>query len=257
VHSDIKAALKSGAWDSKKTRNNHLTIIRGIFGLAVKDRLIKENPCDGLTYERVKKQPPDPFTLSEAKRILESVGKHYSEQILNYLQFKFFSGLRTSECIGLGWKDVDLNAGEILVETVVVYEEEQDSTKTSVSRIVKLTKEAHAALLSQKKYTRTKGGKVFHDPYYNEPWLYHRITRPAFWTTTLKRLGIRHRRCYNTRHTYATIGLMAGVNPAFMAQQLGNGLDVFFKDYAKWIDGKHNDLEMAKLQKAINLEYAQ
>ncbi|SNS59923.1 hypothetical protein SAMN06265795_10481 [Noviherbaspirillum humi] len=28
------------------------------------------------------------------------------------------------------------------------------------------------------------------------------------------RLGIRYRRPYNTRHTYATVGLMSGANPA-------------------------------------------
>jgi hypothetical protein len=93
--------------------------------------------------------------------------------------------------------------------------------------------------------------RVFNDPSYNEPWLYHRITRAAFWTTTLNRLGIRHRRTYNTRHTYATIGLMAGVNPAFMARQLGHSLDMFFKVYAKLIDGQHDDRKLAKIEAAL------
>lgn len=117
--------------------------------------------------------------------------------------------------------------------------------------LVKLPAEALAAVLAQKRHT-ANSSKVFHDPYYNEPWLYHRITRATFWTTTLKRLGIRHRRTYNTRHTYATIGLMAGVNPAFMARQLGHSLEMFFKVYAKWIDGQHDDREMAKIETAIN-----
>lgn len=54
-----------------------------------------------------------------------------------------------------------------------------------------------------------------------------RITRAALWTTTLKRLGTHHRRTYNTPYTYATFGLMAGVNPALMACQLGHSLDMF------------------------------
>jgi len=139
----------------------------------------------------------------------------------------------------------------VLVETVVVYEEEQDSTKTNTARKVKLTTETLAALLRQKAHTFKIGGKVFHDPYYNEPWLYKRITDSAFWATTLKRCGIRHRRAYNTRHTYATIGLMAGVNPAFMARQLGHSLEMFFKVYAKWIDGQNDDREMVKLERGI------
>jgi integrase len=194
---------------------------------------------------------PDPFSLAEVRKILASVAEHYDEQLLNYLQFQFFSGLRTLEAITLAWSNVDVNKGEILVEAVNVYDEEQDSTKTSTSRVVKLPREALAAVLSQKRLTGSSG-KVFHDPYYNEPWLYHRITRAAFWTTTLKRFGIRHRRTYNTRHTYATIGLMAGVNPAFMTRQLGHSLEMLFRVYTKWIDGQHDDRELAKIEAAIN-----
>jgi integrase len=253
VHSDIKAALKKGTWKSTKSRNNQLSIIRSVFNLAVMDRQLKENPCIGLKYIDVQAPIPDPFSLPEVRRILRSVAEHYNVQVANYLQFQFFSGLRTSEAIALTWSNVDLDKREILVEAVNVYDEEQNSTKTSTYRTVKLPAEALAALVSQKRYTQNSS-KVFHDPYYNEPWLYHRITRAAFWTTTLKRLGIRHRRTYNTRHTYATIGLMAGVNPAFMARQLGHSLDMFFKVYANWIDGQQNDRELAKIEMALRPE---
>lgn len=254
VHSDIKGALKKGTWKSNKSRNNELSVIRSVFELAVLDKQIKENPCAGLENADVQVKGPDPFSLSEVRKILASVSEHYSEQARNYLQFQFFAGLRTSEAIALDWSNVDLNKGEILVEAALVYEEEQDSTKTSTTRVVKLPKEALSALILQKPYSHSSGGKVFHDPYYNEPWLYRRITGAAFWTTTLKRLGIRHRRAYNTRHTYATIGLMAGANPAFMARQLGHSLEMFFKVYAKWIDGKNDDREMAKIEAAIQAD---
>lgn len=46
---------------------------------------------------------------------------------------------------------------------------------------------------------------------------------------------------------------MVGVNPAFMARQLGHSLDMFFKVYAKWIDGQHDEREMAKIEAAIRL----
>lgn len=251
VHSDIKAALKMGTWKSNKSRNNQLSIIKSVFELAVMDKQIKENPCNGLEHASFQAPGPDPFSLAEVWKILDSIAKHYSEQILNYAQFQFFSGLRTSEAIALEWSNVDLNLGEVKVDVVNVYDEEQDSTKTSTVRIVKLPREAVAALIAQKKFTHTSGSKVFNDPYYNEPWIYHRITRAAFWTTTLKRLGIRHRRTYNTRHTFATIGLMAGANPAYMARQLGHSLEMFFKVYAKWIDGQNDERELAKIQTAI------
>lgn len=251
VHSDIKGALKQGTWKSNKSRNNQLSIIRGVFELAVLDRQIKENPCDGLEYSTVQAAGPDPFSLEEVAQILKALAEDTPAQSVNYLEFMFFSGCRTSEGIAIEWSNVDLNKGEIKIDSVLVYEEEQESTKTNTARIVKLPDQALAAIRRQMQYTYAAGGKVFHDPYYDAPWLYQRITDVPYWPRVLKKLGIRHRRMYNTRHTYATIGLMAGANPAFMAKQLGHSLEMFFKVYSKWIGGKQDDEEMAKIQQAI------
>ena len=57
------------------------------------------------------------------------------------------------------------------------------------------------------------------------------------------RLGVAYvdvRWPYSTRHAYATAGLMAGANPAYMANQLGHSVEVFFKDYAAWINSALN-----------------
>lgn len=128
VHSEIKAALKMETWKSNKSRNNQLSIIKRVFELAVMDKQIKENPCSGLEHASFQAPGPDPFSLDEVHKILTSIGKHYSEQILNYAQFQFFSGLRTSESIALEWSNVDLNKGEVKVDVVNVYDEEQDAT---------------------------------------------------------------------------------------------------------------------------------
>ena len=61
-------------------------------------------------------------------------------------------------------------------------------------------------------------------------------------------LGIRYRRPYNLRHTYATIMLMAGMNPAFCARQLGHSVEMFLRTYAKWISGEQDAREMERLK---------
>jgi hypothetical protein len=53
----------------------------------------------------------------------------------------------------------------------------------------------------------------------------------------LEPLGIRWRRAYDTRHTCATVALMAGVPPAGMASQLGNSVKMLLDRYAGWIPG--------------------
>lgn len=53
------------------------------------------------------------------------------------------------------------------------------------------------------------------------------------------------------RHTYATQMLMAGMNHAFCAKQLGHSVEMFQRTYSKWIDGQQDDAEMGRLEAAL------
>ncbi|MGE4340701.1 MAG: hypothetical protein AB7E55_32830 [Pigmentiphaga sp.] len=74
---------------------------------------------------------------------------------------------------------------------------------------------------------------------------------PAHWGEVIRAnsgLGIRYRPPYNARHTYATMCLMAGMRPAFIAKQLGHSLQILLSRYARWLDGEGDWDEMQKLQ---------
>ncbi|TWC62566.1 hypothetical protein [Herbaspirillum sp. SJZ099] len=62
---------------------------------------------------------------------------------------------------------------------------------------------------------------------------------------------ITYRRPYDIRHTYATIDLMAGANPACLAKRLGHSFKTFFDIYAGWINGADNDREMLKIEASL------
>jgi len=75
-----------------------------------------------------------------------------------------------------------------------------------------------------------------------------RADRGPDWTP-IDTLGIRSRDAYQTRHTYATTALMAGVNPAYISRQLGHrNAAMLFKHYSRWIDGADGGREAAKLE---------
>ena len=57
------------------------------------------------------------------------------------------------------------------------------------------------------------------------------------WTRTLKQCRLTYRRPYICRHTGASEMLMAGVEPAFAAKQLGHTTEMFLNTYADWISG--------------------
>ncbi|MES2264299.1 MAG: DUF3596 domain-containing protein [Pseudomonadota bacterium] len=249
-HSHITTALNEGTWASGKSRNNYLSIISGVFELAVADELLTRSPC--ATIKRAAWQPKtvDPFTLDEANAILASMTEHYPETVLNYYEFRFFTGVRTGEGIGLCWDDIDLAKKSMLVRQAWVQGEVVD-TKTSLERTVYLNKRALAALKRQKKWADQLGGRVFFDPVTNKPWSDEQTPRKRYWIPTLARLGLRYRKPSATRHTYATIGLMNNVLPAYMAKQLGHSLKVFYEHYAKWIP-TGTEVEQDKLDAAIN-----
>ncbi|MCP6352240.1 integrase, partial [Klebsiella pneumoniae] len=69
----------------------------------------------------------------------------------------------------------------------------------------------------------------------------------SWWKPAMKVSGIRHRDARQTRHTYATMMLMAGVTPAYAARQMGHGIEMFLRTYSKWIDGADKGAEQRKL----------
>lgn len=249
VHSDILDALSKEPTWSGKTRNNRVIPLRRTLELAIRDRVIQSNPLDGLEAASHQKPEPDPFTQEEAEAIIRQVEKTYGEAMANYFGFKFFTGLRTGESLGLRWGSIDWPSKTMLVKEGLVMGEHVASTKTSKTRTVRLNSSALHFLRRQKAHTfMLPDGWVFVDPQTNQRWVDDWGPRNTYWEPTLRKLGMRYRSPYQTRHTYATMMLMAGVAPAFAAKQMGHSIQMFLSTYARWIDGQANDLEMDKLE---------
>lgn len=245
--SDVLTAIASRPDLTGKTINNYVQVLREALELAVDDGDLKENPVAKIPPAKHQKEPPDPFSRDEASQIVASVHANHPGQVANFTEFWVWTGMRTSEIFGLKWEKVDLASGSVLVDSAVVRGESKQ-TKTNVARTVRLNSMALAAITRQKAYTYLAGGPVFHDPRCDTPWVDERAYRRSFWTPTLKRLGIRYRRPYNLRHTYATIMLMAGMNHSFCAKQLGHSVEMFQRTYTKWISGQQDDAEMGRLE---------
>jgi integrase len=252
LHSDILTALATRPDLTGKTINNYVSVLRETMALAVRDRLVPSNPVEGVTRAKHQKPPPDPFTQAEAEAICAYMAEKYPAQVANMTAFRFFTGLRTSELAGLRWGNVDLKSKYVMVAQALVRGVEKDSTKTHAERKVLLTSPAMAAIKAQAEHTRMTGEHVFLDPRYGAPWNEERAYRRSYWTPALKALGIRYRKPYNTRHTYATMMLMEGLTPAFCAKQLGHSVEMFLRTYSKWLESDRDDMEMARLENAFS-----
>ncbi len=121
-------------------------------------------------------------------------------------------------------------------------------TKTAKVRDVLLNARALHALHVLKTLTILRGDQVLLSPRTGLPYTTEKSFRLIF-SKCLKRLGIRHRPAYNTRHTYATMLLMAGANPHFVAAQLGHSVTMTLTVYSRWLRSDADRAELAKLRR--------
>lgn len=210
---------------TKKTIGNTLSPLRVAFDDAVEEELIEVNPLAGWKLRRRddrrrKNDDIDPFTSEERAAILGALtgqGRHL-------IQFAFWAGLRTSELCALDWSDIDFVRGFVRVSRALTqHSDEAEDTKTQAGeREVKLLGPALEALKEQKGHTYLAGVEVFQNPRTGERWQGDQPIRKTLWTHALKRAGVRYRRPYQTRHTYASMLLMAGEHVMWVSRQLGH-----------------------------------
>lgn len=223
---------------SQKTKKNALIPLRRVFDLAIEEDFIEANPVASVRTKKHQKQPIHRFTPTEKAQILEKLS---GDPWLFYL-IAFETGMRTGEILGLRWSD--WTDDQILVARSIVRRRLTD-IKTHQARSVFISGKLRQALASHKR--RFAGGYLFLNSK-GRPHL-DADTFVDHWTEALKRARVTYRRPYTCRHTRASEMLMAGVEPAFAATQLGHTLEQFFNTYAKWISDIKDADQKAILQR--------
>jgi integrase len=237
----------------RKTHNNVLDVGRQVFDLALGDGALKASPCAGIAFLELPEAEPDPFTLDEVEAILPRLRERWGDEVHDYYDFAFFSGLRPSEQIELRWDlDIDMRARTARIQRARVEKTVKD-TKTYENRTLELNGRAYAALERQLERSGVAGKHVWLSPFSGNgrkrgaPWRDEHRQGEMF-RVVLKLLKMRQRPAKNTRHTYATAILMSGAKPAWAASQLGHSVVMFEQRYAKWIPKADRGAELAKLE---------
>jgi integrase len=194
------------------------------------DRFGFVSPWRNIKPVKQKKSDVDPFTLDEVNRFLDAV----RPDMRNYYAVRFFAGLRSSEVDGLKWQYVDLDKRQILVREALV-QGRMETTKTDGSmREIAMNHLVYEALVSQREVTAKLSDYVFCMRSGN-PFINRNVTS-RIWYPTLRYLGLRPRRPYQTRHTAATLWLASGENPEWIARQMGHSsTEMLFRVYSRFV----------------------
>lgn len=258
----LRRIIAGTKWASAGVKRNALVKISTILKAAVADGVIERNPAESLELPKRSRKEIDPFTLDEANRIIERLYQHEhwpSTIYAAFYEFVFFTGMRLSEALALRWDAVDLTKRVAHVCRTVALGVIEERTKTGCDRFVLLNERALHALAFAKAYAERRksgAGRVTETPYVFPPSKNNEYVKQTSdlhhqWRPVLKALGVRYRPPYNCRHTYATICLMSGMNPAFISQQLGHSVQMLLSTYARWINSSSDWSELEKLNIGI------
>jgi integrase len=224
-----------------KTKNDILIPLRAVFKKALRDDRIERDPVAKIPLFRHRAREPDPLTGAEMEAVLSAC----AGQVRNIIEFAFLTGLRTSELIAVRWSDVDLGAGKVHVHMTRTSHGEKSHGKTATSlRSVDLHPRARAVLARQRAFTEGKTF-VFENPRSGQPWRHDGPYRKTAWTPALRKAGVRYRPAYQTRHTFASTLLSSGIEPMYVATQMGHrDWGMIRKVYGRWLpDHSQGQLE--------------
>ncbi|MEL7039448.1 MAG: tyrosine-type recombinase/integrase, partial [Cyanobacteria bacterium J06592_8] len=238
---DQKLAAKFPAWLqdnqqlSPRTTKEYLGLLNAAFAYAIKNKLVEGNPwTEVVSYFKVPpKQMPEPFTLEEVRAIIEafrnqSVYSYYYP----YVEFLFRTGCRTSEAIGLQWKNLNPNCTSVWIGESLS-RGRRKATKTNRARTISLSDRLSSLLMSirptpvvkEQLVFLTAKGKSIDDGNF----------RSRAWQPILEDLGIEYRKPYITRHTFISHALASGINPMEVAQVTGHDIQTLYDNYAGYV----------------------
>lgn len=240
------------------TVNYYMTTIAGMFQFAADHGYLETNPFDGIKPLKKARAEPDPLTRDEFIRLIDAC-RH--QQTKNLWSLAVYTGMRHGELVSLAWEDIDLKAGTITVRRNYTKLGEFTLPKTAAStdRVVHLIQPAINILKNQAEMTimgkqhhievqlREYNRSVNHEcTFVFNPQIVRRCEQVGFiykvdsvgdsWDAAMKRAGIRRRKAYQSRHTYACWSLSAGANPSFIANQMGHAsAQMVFNVYGAWM----------------------
>lgn len=160
-------------------------------------------------------EPIQPFTLPQARLLIEAVRPDYTDYVLVQL----FSGMKSAEAKALTWRSVDFEARTIKVIGAQMSAGAPSTPVHCGGRVIWMNRPVVMAMQRLQARNARHGDHVFCGP--NGASLVPAHFTREVWEPLLHDLGLEVRHPDNMRHTYALLLLAAGERPDWIASQLG------------------------------------
>ncbi len=225
---------------SPKRINNIFVPLKTIFKQARRRSEIVLDPTEFISPLKVGRSDIHPFSIEEINKILGALSGMWQA----FFAVAFFTGMRTGELIALRWSDVDLPGGVIRVRKSITRGVEglpkTERSQRDISMLPQV-REALSGLPRASEWVFPNGARNPH----NADGVRNRIWQPTLEASGLfeeipnpEKPGVKKKKfrtLYQTRHTYASLMLLAGEDRLWVADQMGTSLEMLSKTYARYI----------------------
>lgn len=220
---------------TNKTKKDILTVLKGCLEEAFYDEQIEKSNIKYLRPIKSDKFNINPFSKKEVNQLIRNATGYFKI----FLAIGFYTGLRTGEIIALYKSDIDFKKNIIHVnKTRDRFGEGTPKTKTSIRDVpifipLKSILKEYLSLSVNKKYLFVNQ--------YNEPFNSTKNINERHYKPLLKKCGLKYRRLYETRHTFATNMLSSGkFNVNEIARMLGHtNTQMLFQKYTAYIESEN------------------
>jgi integrase len=191
----------------QSTKHNDKRALSRFFSWCIERprRWITANPCREIRIQLGEQKPPAVLSLAECRSLLGAAEKHAGGVLAPYVAVCLFGGLRPTEAQRLNWTQVNLDDGEIRIDST--------QSKTKRGRIVKICPTLRAWLKAYE-------GKPFNPP--NRGVEFQGVKRSAgfkSWTPDV------------LRHTAISHYFRKSGSYGFTAEQFGNSEAIIKNHY--------------------------
>lgn len=253
--------------------NTCMTDLYSMMKFAHDNGYIERNPMSALGRLKKDKKKPDPVDRDEFHRLISAMK---TRQLRNLWSLAVYTGLRHGELCALAWEDIDLKKWTISVNRNLTKNGDFTPPKTdSGFRTVYLIEAARDVLRDQMELTRMRksisvsiAGREYGKSEKEELTFifnpkvnavnhssndYYAVTSISqTWRAAMIKAGLRLRKAYQSRHTYACWSLSAGANPNFIASQMGHAnAQMVYQVYGAWMT-ENDDAQLSLMNSKLN-----
>jgi integrase len=233
---DLADRLVAVGLDASTVRNA-LMPLRAIFRRALARGEVAVNPTTGLELPAVRGRRDRIASPAEAAQLIDALG---DEQDRALWATALYAGLRRGELMALSWESVDLKAGVLRVERAwdPIARRFIEPKSRAGRRTVPIASALKALLLAHRLRSGRSDGLVF--GHRSKPFDDRRVNEHArrAWTAAgLEPIGL-----HESRHTFASLMIAAGVNAKALSTYLGHAsVTITYDRYGHLMPGNEEE----------------